>query len=95
MNKKDLAIKLSKDKGITQQESLDYVNYLFDEITNEIKSGGYVRISGFGKFLSVIRPERTATNPKTGKTFHQPSRTVAKFEMGKTLKGLFRTDKSK
>lgn len=91
MNKKDLAVRLAKERGITQQEALDCVNFIFDEITEEIKIGGFVRISGFGKFISVVRPNRIATNPKTGQTFKQESRTVAKFEMGKTLKNLFKS----
>lgn len=90
MNKKDLAIRLSKEKGINQKEAIDYVNFIFDSITDEVENGGCVRVSGFGKFDSVVRPDRIATNPKTGKTFNQGSRRVVKFSMGKTLKNLFK-----
>lgn len=90
MNKKDLSIKLAKEKGLTQKEALDCVNFIFYEITETIKNEDSVRISGFGKFGSVVRPARIATNPKTGKTFEQPSRRVFKFESGKNLKNLFK-----
>lgn len=88
INKNDLAKKISVTHKLTIQKSLDIIDDLFNEIENSISDSVDVNIVGFGCFKTVLRPDRIATNPQTGKTFSLPSRKVVKFVLGKHLKNL-------
>ena len=43
------------------------VSTMFDEVTEALKQGDKVNISGFGTFSVSERKARTGRNPKTGK----------------------------
>ena len=88
ISKRELAKILAEKHNFTQQDSLDLINSIFDEIEVLLKDGKDVNIVGFGAFRTIVRPDRIATNPQTGKTFKLKSRKVVKFEMGKHLKNL-------
>ncbi len=93
ISKRDLSKIIADKHDLTQQDSLNIINSVFDEIEKLLEEGSDVNIVGFGAFKSITRPDRIATNPQTGKTFKLPSRKVVKFEMGKHLKNLFKTKK--
>lgn len=62
------------------------VNGLFDAITDALRDGETVTITGFGVFERVYRRERIGHNPATGGTVSIPAKNVAKFRPGATLK---------
>ncbi len=62
------------------------VNTVFDEVTEALKQGDKVNISGFGTFSVSERKARTGRNPKTGETIQIAASRAAKFKAGKTLK---------
>jgi DNA-binding protein HU-beta len=62
------------------------VNTMFDEVTEALKQGDKVNISGFGTFSVSERKARTGRNPKTGETIEIAASRAAKFKAGKTLK---------
>ncbi len=62
------------------------VNTVFDEMTEALKQGDKVNISGFGTFSVSERKARTGRNPKTGETIQIGASRAAKFKAGKTLK---------
>lgn len=62
------------------------VNTMFDELTEALKQGDKVNISGFGTFSVSERKARTGRNPKTGETIEIAASRAAKFKAGKTLK---------
>lgn len=62
------------------------VNTVFDEMTEALKQGDKVNISGFGTFSVSERKARTGRNPKTGETIEIAASRAAKFKAGKTLK---------
>ena len=51
MNKNDLINKVSDDTGLSKTDSTKAVDSVFDSITSELKSGGDIRLIGFGTFL--------------------------------------------
>jgi len=65
MNKKALARELSKRTLITQKESIQVVNELFDIILEEVAKDKEISIVGFGKFYSYEHAARPVRNPKT------------------------------
>ncbi len=65
VNKKDLSKKLAKNTLLTQKESLQVVEKLFDIIKEELCNGEDVSVVGFGKFYLYEHAERPVRNPKT------------------------------
>ncbi len=62
------------------------VNTMFDEVTEALRQGDKVNISGFGTFSVSERKARTGRNPKTGESIEIAASRAAKFKAGKTLK---------
>ena len=92
MNKKELAVKLAQQTGLTQSKSMDVLNALFDAnngiIGGELHTGGKVSIPGFGTFITKTRASREGTNPSTQAKIKIPQRKFPSFRAGKTLKEL-------
>ncbi len=92
MNKKELAVKLASQTGLTQVKSMEVLNALFDAnegiIGGELVGGGKVSIPGFGTFITKTRASRVGTNPSTQAKIDIPERKFPSFRPGKTLKEL-------
>jgi DNA-binding protein HU-beta len=92
MNKKELAAKLAKKTGLSQAKAAEVISAIFDAraghgiIAVELDAGKKVTIPGFGTFFTKKSKARTGNNPSTGKPMNIPSRTYARFKVGKTLK---------
>lgn len=86
MNKNELISKVSDDTGLSKTDSAKAVDSIFDSITSELKSGGDVRLVGFGTFLVTKRKATTGRNPQTGAAIQIPAANVPKFRAGKALK---------
>ena len=86
MNKNDLVSKVSEDTGLSKSDSAKAVDSVIDTITSELKSGGDVRLVGFGTFLVTKRKATTGRNPQTGAEIKIPAANVPKFRAGKSLK---------
>ncbi len=86
MNKNDLVNKVSDHTGLSKTDSAKAVDAVFDTITSELKSGGDIRLVGFGTFLVSKRKATTGRNPQTGAQIQIPAANVPKFRAGKSLK---------
>ena len=86
MNKNDLVSKVSDDTGLSKSDSAKAVDSVIETITSELKSGGDVRLVGFGTFLVTKRKATTGRNPQTGAEIKIPAANVPKFRAGKSLK---------
>lgn len=86
MTKADLIDFLASKAELPKQKAEEIVNGVFDGITDALKKGDKVNISGFGTFSVTHRKARTGRNPKTGETIQIASSRTAKFKAGKTLK---------
>jgi len=86
MNKNDLVSKVSDQTGLSKSESAKAVDSVIETITSELKSGGDVRLVGFGTFLVTKRKATTGRNPQTGAEIKTPAANVPKFRAGKSLK---------
>ncbi|HMB26133.1 MAG TPA: HU family DNA-binding protein, partial [Patescibacteria group bacterium] len=65
MNKAELAGNLADKVGITKKQSEDYLDYLTQTITETIKMGGEVSLTGFGTFSARVRKGREGVNPQS------------------------------
>ncbi len=89
MNKTDLINEMAtvlKSKN-NAKAALDC---LLSAITNAMKSGDSVTLTGFGSFKAVERKARTVKNIQTGKEIKVNARKVPKFVPGKVLKEAIR-----
>ena len=86
MNKNDLVSKVSDETGLSKSDSAKAVDSVIDTITSELKSGGDVRLVGFGTFLVTKRKATTGRNPQTGAEIKIPAANVPKFRPVKSLK---------
>lgn len=85
MNKTDLINEVS---GVvaSKTEAKAAVDCIFSAITDALKGGDGVSLTGFGTFRADQRKARTAKNPRTGEPIEIPARKVPRFVPGKALK---------
>ncbi len=86
MNKQDLVSAIAASTGMTGKDAGKAVEAVFEAITNELKSGGEVRLVGFGTFSVTKRAGGTGRNPRTGEPMTIRASTQPKFKAGKGLK---------
>ena len=86
MNKNELAAAVAEKTGLGKGDATNAVDAVFSVITDTLKSGGDVRLLGFGNFVAQQRAATTGRNPLTGQTVEVPAKRVPKFSAGKALK---------
>lgn len=86
VKKTQLAMKLADKFGTPKKQAGEWIDALFEEITNVIKSGDKVNVAGFGIFRVADRKAREGRNPKTGETVHIKASKAPKFRASKVLK---------
>lgn len=87
MNKAELIDVIAQKIGITKRQAEDAVDCITQTVTDTIKGGGEVTITGFGAFSAKQRAGRTGVNPRNPtEKIEIPAVTVPKFKAGKALK---------
>jgi DNA-binding protein HU-beta len=86
MTKSDLIERLAGKADVTRPRAEELLDFLLNDVTEALKKGEKVNISGFGTFTVSNRKARTGRNPKTGEPIEIPASRSAKFKAGKTLK---------
>ena len=86
MNKSNLILELSKKNNLTEKQSTDIVNLMFDGFTDELKNGGRIEIRGFGSFTVREYGTYKGRNPKTGNHVDVKPKKLPFFKVGKELK---------
>lgn len=87
MNKVDLAEAVASRAGIGKQDAENIINAALDVITEQLRSGQEVSLTGFGSFSVSSRAARMGVNPQNPSEKIQIAATkVPKFKAGKGLK---------
>lgn len=86
MNKNELAAAVAEKTGMAKGDASTAVESVFEVITETLKSGGDIRVLGFGNFVVQQRAATTGRNPMTGQPVDIPAKRVPKFSAGKGLK---------
>lgn len=86
VNKKSLARKLSKKTLLSLHESVQIVEYLFQDILEELLDGSVVSIVNFGKFYLYKRKERPVRNPSTMEEYTLKPVNTIKFKASEFVK---------
>ena len=86
MNKNDLVSAVADAAGLTKADAGRAVDGVFDSISSALKSGGDVRIVGFGTFSVAHRAATTGRNPRTGEAIQVKASKQPNFKAGAPLK---------
>jgi DNA-binding protein HU-beta len=86
MNKRELIERIAEEAGVPQGEAQNYFRAFERVVTEALKSGEEVRITGFGKFSVRERKAREGTNPQTGEKMKIAASKAPAFSAGKALK---------
>lgn len=86
IKKNQLAQSLADRLGVTKKQGADFLDAFVDQITDYMRKGEKVNITGFGIFKVADRKAREGLNPKTGERIHIPASKKPRFTAGKALK---------
>lgn len=87
MNKVELAEAIAAKIGMGRAEAENALNAMVEIISEELKNGREVTLTGFGSFSVSDRAARTGVNPQNPTEKIQIAATkVPKFKAGKGLK---------
>ena len=86
MNKNDMIQKIADRTGLGKNEATKAVDGVFDTITEALKTGDEVRLTGFGVFAVAHRAAGKGRNPQTGAEIEIKASRQPKFRAGKQLK---------
>jgi DNA-binding protein HU-beta len=86
VNKNDLVTAVASSTGLSKSDSAKAVDGVFEAITGELKTGGEVRLVGFGTFTVAQRAAAEGRNPRTGAKITIPASKQPKFKAGKGLR---------
>lgn len=86
MNKLQLANALSLKTKAPQAIASNFVDTLFDTITQELERGEKITLGNFGTFFLVRHKERVTAHPTSKQTLKLPALTLAKFRPSEQLK---------
>lgn len=90
MTKADLVEVVAKKASLTAKAARESVAAVFSAMTDTLKKGDKVVVTGFGTFMVRNRKARTGRNPQTGQPISIPARKTPGFTAGKALKKAIR-----
>ncbi|MGB9681315.1 MAG: HU family DNA-binding protein [Microgenomates group bacterium] len=88
MTKADLVAQVAKKVGLTTKAAKEAVSAVFNTISDALKRGEKVVVTGFGTFMVRKRAARKGRNPQTGAEIQIPATKTPGFTAGKSLKRL-------
>ena len=86
MNKTELVERIAEETDAPKSEAQKYLETFEEVVSSELKSGGEVQITGFGKFYVQERKAREGRNPQTGEKMKIAASKVPAFSAGNSLK---------
>jgi len=81
---------LAEKSGVTKKQAAEWLDMFTDTITNLLRKGEKINITGFGIFKVSDRKARVGLNPRTGEKIDIPASKKPKFTAGKLLKEAIR-----
>jgi DNA-binding protein HU-beta len=87
MNKTELIERIAQEAGLPEGDAQEHLGAFERVVTEALKGGEEVRITGFGKFSVKERKAREGRNPQTGEKMEIAASKVPSFSAGNALKG--------
>ncbi len=88
MNKAKLIEQMSKTSKLPKATCKKILESFIKSVSQSLKGGKSVVLTGFGTFSVMKRKSRVGINPATSKKMQIPAKKVAKFKPGKALRDL-------
>ncbi len=89
MNKSELIRAIANNANLTIKQATAAFDGLIDAITDGLKNGDKIQISGFGTYEIKSKDAREGINPKTGEKIKIDASKTPVFKFGKAYKDLF------
>ena len=86
MNKAEFVAAIAEEAGLTKKDADAAVKAFTEVVTEELKKGEKIQLTGFGTFEVSERSARSGRNPRTGETMKIKASKAPKFKAGKALK---------
>jgi len=86
VNKTEFIERIAEEADVPASEAQRYFEAFEHVVTETLKSGDEVRITGFGKFSVKERKAREGRNPQTGEKMKIAASKVPSFSAGNVLK---------
>lgn len=86
MQKKDIAVRIHQEAGISGEEAATLLNWILEFIKATLQQGKRISIQNFGVFTVRKKASRNGRNPRTGQPVIISSRKVVSFRASSRLK---------
>jgi DNA-binding protein HU-beta len=86
VNKTELIERIAEKTDVPKSQAQKHFDAFEKVVTEMLKSGDEVQITGFGKFYVREQKAREGRNPQTGEKMRIPARKVPSFSAGNSLK---------
>jgi DNA-binding protein HU-beta len=87
MNRQEFVGEISRRTNLNRHDADRAVQAFLDIVSDQLKRGGDVSFTGFGKFTVAERAARTGVNPRNpSEKVEIPAARVPKFSAGSALK---------
>jgi DNA-binding protein HU-beta len=85
MNKRELIERIAEEAEVPKSEAQKHFEAFEEVVTEALKGGEEVQITGFGKFSVRERKAREGRNPQTGEKMRIAAQKVPAFSAGNAL----------
>jgi DNA-binding protein HU-beta len=87
MTKQEFVAEVARRSQLTTRDAGKAVEAFLETVTDQLKHGGDVNFTGYGKFTTQQRAARTGVNPRNpSEKVEIPAARVPKFSAGSSLK---------
>ena len=86
MNKTELIEAIAERADVPKSQAQKHFDAFEEVVSNVLKGGDEVQITGFGKFYVREQKARDGRNPQTGEKMRIPAQKVPAFSAGTSLK---------
>jgi DNA-binding protein HU-beta len=86
MNKTELIETIAERAEVPKSQAQKHFDAFEEAVTNALKSGEEVQVTGFGKFYVRDQKARDGRNPQTGEKMRILAQKVPSFRAGNSLK---------
>ncbi len=86
MTKTEFVAKLAEKLDIPKSKAAEFLNGFIDVVTESLKAGEKIQITGFGTFKVNTRAARKGKVPGSDEIREFPARNIPVFKAGKQLK---------
>ena len=95
MTKKEIVRSVAEKLNLTQLQTKDIVQNVFECLTETLVADGRIELRNFGVFEVKKRKARKARNPRTGEEVRVKEKNAVVFKTGKALEDALRKKQSK